>query len=161
MRKVICNTSPFQYLHGLGLVWLLERLAGTVHVPPAVLMELAEGRALGLDLPDPSSFPWVRVEPPKGRAVLPLVRDLGPGEREVLALALEADAPVVVVLDDLAARRVAQGLDIPVVGALGLLAQGKEAGLLPAVAPLLDRLDALGFRLSSVTRRAVLDLAKE
>jgi hypothetical protein len=69
------------------------------------------------------------------------VTDLGRGEAEVLALALEATDAVVVV-DDALARKVA--------GTLGLRYTGT-----------LDRLEALRFRVAPPTRAAVLRLAGE
>jgi predicted nucleic acid-binding protein len=42
-----------------------------------------------------------------------------------------------------------------------LLLDARKAGFVHAIAPLLDQLDALGFRLSEVTRSAVLKLAGE
>jgi uncharacterized protein len=92
--------------------------------------------------------------------VLPLVSDLGAGEREVLALALEADQPLVV-LDDALARRVARRLDLALTGTLGLLLKAKQAGRIDRLKPLLDRLEALNFRLDADTRLSVLRLASE
>lgn len=52
MREIICNTSPIQYLHQLGLLHVLPAIARSVKVPPAVIEELNIGRRLGLNLPD-------------------------------------------------------------------------------------------------------------
>ena len=46
-------------------------------------------------------------------------------------------------------------------GTLGILLDAKRAGLIDAVAPLLDALQQLRFRLSSSTRADVLKLAGE
>jgi len=67
----------------------------------------------------------------------------------------------VVVLDDALARRVAETLGLNVTGTLGLLLDAKRAGLITAVGPLLDQLEALRFRLAPHTRTAVLKLAGE
>jgi predicted nucleic acid-binding protein len=67
----------------------------------------------------------------------------------------------VLVLDDALARRVAQTLDLKSTGTLGLLLDAKKAGLIPAVKPSLDRLDALRLRLAFHTRNTVLKLAGE
>jgi len=88
------------------------------------------------------------------------VTDLGPGETEVLALALEVPGAVAI-LDDGLARQAAKITGIPVIGTLGLLLEAKRSGLVEALEPLLDHLDALGFRVSASTRAAVLDLAGE
>lgn len=90
----------------------------------------------------------------------PLVTDLGPGETQVLMLALES-SDTFVVLDDALARQLAEALGLRLTGTLGLLLDAKRAGLLPAVGPLLDRLQALRFRLAPHTRAAVLRLAGE
>ena len=39
MPKVICNTSPLQYLHQIGQMSILPALAGSILVPPAVLVD--------------------------------------------------------------------------------------------------------------------------
>lgn len=160
MPELICDTSPLQYLHQLGRLDLLPKLAEAVRVPPAVVNELAEGRAQGIDLPVPQDHSWVTIQAPESASALPLVTDLGPGEREVLALALESP-DCVAVLDDKVARRTARRLDLDFTGTLGVLLDAKSSGLIDAVAPFLDRLDALNFHLATETRRLVLRRARE
>ena len=75
-------------------------------------------------------------------------------------LALESPNSVAV-LDDALARRMAEALEIRFTGTLGLLLDAKQAGLVPAVRPLLDQLQALRFRLSPQTRSTILELAGE
>lgn len=160
MPEVICNASPIQYLHQLGLLHILPALAERVIVPPVVLEELSAGRAAGVNLPERAALEWIVVRRPASESALPLVTDLGPGETQVLMLALESDEAMVV-LDDGLARRVAQTLGLRLTGTLGLLLDDKRAGLVPAVRPLLDQLQALRFRLAPHTRAAVLRLAGE
>jgi len=92
--------------------------------------------------------------------LLPLVTHLGDGEKEVLALGLELPGALLL-LDDRDARRHGRVLGLEVTGTLGLLLLAKERGKLDAVGPMLDRLDALRFRLDATTRQAVLRLARE
>ncbi len=160
MREVICNTSPLQYLHMIGRLSVLRDLAGGIVVPPAVVEELSAGIAKGLSLPDVGKVEWIEIRPPRSLAAVPIVTDPGAGETEVLALALES-AGALALLDDGLARRVARAAGIAIEGTLGLLLDAKKAGLIDAVAPLLDRLDALNFRLHVRTRAAVLRLAGE
>jgi predicted nucleic acid-binding protein len=160
LPDLICNTSPIQYLYQLGLFHILRSLAGRVIVPPAVMAELAEGRALGMNLPDLTLFEWVTIRRPVSELAVPLVTNLGPGETEALMLALESGKDVVV-LDDGLARRVAETLGLRLKGTLGLLLDAKRAGLIPALGPLLDQLNALRFRVAPYTRTAVLKLAGE
>jgi len=160
MPEVIANTSPLQYLFQLDLLDFLPHLYGEVLVPEGVVRELRSGVDRGVPLPDLRSFAWLRVCKVKGAAVLPLAVGLGLGEREVLALALELDSPLVI-LDDALARRFAQRLDLPLTGTLGLLLKAKQQGRIDGVRPYLDRLEALRFRLDAATRASVLALAYE
>ncbi len=89
-----------------------------------------------------------------------MVVDLGAGETEVLALALESgDAKVL--LDDALARRVAVMLDLNFRGTLGLLLDAKQSRLIADIKPLVNHLKSLGFRLDQNTECCVLELAGE
>jgi predicted nucleic acid-binding protein len=79
---------------------------------------------------------------------------------EVLALALE-HPHAVAIIDDGVARHIAHALGISFTGTLGVLLDAKKAGLLEAVTPVIDRLEALRFRLDPTTRSMVLKLAGE
>lgn len=160
MPEVVCDTSSLQYLYQLDLLHMLPALASRVLVPPAVQEELSVGRSLGFNVPVVEDLSWVSIRQPVSRQAIPLIHDLGPGETEVLLLALESPGTIAV-LDDALARRVAGGLEIPFTGTLGLLIDAKKAGLIPAVRPLLDALHALRFRMSPGTRSAALKLAGE
>jgi predicted nucleic acid-binding protein len=160
LPDIVCDTSAIQYLYQLELLHILPALADRVLVPPAVVDEVKVGRASGVRLPDLADLDWLIVQRPISEAAVPLMTDLGPGEAEVLMLAIEQDE-VIAVLDDALARRVASTLDLPFTGTLGLLLDAKQAGLVPAVGPLLDRLQALRFRLAPDTRQTILELAGE
>jgi predicted nucleic acid-binding protein len=160
LADVICNTSPLQYLHQLQLLPILPALTTHVIVPPAVVEELDAGRALGVNLPDPRGYTWIDIREPAAATALPLVKDLGPGETQVLMLGLEL-RDAVVVIDDALGRRMAEALALRLTGTLGLLLDAKRAGLIVAVSPFLDRLEALRFRVSAETRAAVAKLAGE
>ena len=160
MPEVICDVSPIQYLHQTGLLDLLRLRYGAVTIPAAVAAELREGTLRGVDLPALESLDWMRIRQPTGRLILPMITDLGAGEREVLALGTETSGSIVI-LDDALARRYARLLKLTLTGTLGVLLKAKETGLLPAVAPVLDRLQQLQFRMDPETRQAVLRLAGE
>ncbi|MGQ9573578.1 MAG: DUF3368 domain-containing protein [Dehalococcoidia bacterium] len=80
-------------------------------------------------------------------ALQPWIRTLGRGEAEVISLAHDSGADVVVV-DDRAARRVASAAGLHVIGTVGVLVAARRIGTIPAVVPLLEELRAQGFRLS-------------
>ena len=127
MPEIVCDTSPLQYLHQLGLLHLLPALGTPIVIPPAVEHELLTGKALGIDLPDLDELNWLSVRPALSRPAVPLVHDLGPGETEVLMLGLESPGAVLI-LDDALARQIAATLKIPFTGTLGVLVDGKKAG---------------------------------
>lgn len=115
MPEIICNTSPLQYLHQIGQLSILPALAGSIIVPPAVLVELDAGIAKGLDLPQPENLNWVKMRAPIAATAAPLITDLGPGESQVLMLALEVPGSIAL-LDDALARRVATAREYPLKG---------------------------------------------
>ena len=160
MPEIIANTSPLQYLHQLGALTVFPKLVGSIIVPPAVHDELSAGRKLGLDLPDIQKLDWISVRLPSSSVALPMVNNLGAGERQVLALALET-ADAICILDDALARRIAGVLKLRITGTLGILIDAKRCGLIATVRPQLDRLQSLGFRLAAHTRAAVLRMADE
>lgn len=81
MPEVICDVSPVQYLHQAGLLDILRLRYGAITIPAAVAAELREGRRRGVDLPILESLDWVRIRQPIGRLLLPIITDLGAGER--------------------------------------------------------------------------------
>jgi uncharacterized protein len=160
MMDVICNTSPLQYLHQINQLHLLPAIVGKIIVPTAVVTEIETGHRAAVDLPDLSRLEWVVSRTPISQSALPLIADLGPGETEALMLALEIPGAAVI-LDDMLARQVAQSLDLPLTGTLGILLDAKRSGLIAEVRPLLEQLHRLRFHLSQKTYQAVLKLANE
>ena len=159
IREVIADTSPLRYLHQVELLELLPTLYGSVTLPQAVAEELANGRAREVDVPDPALCPWMQVRP-VGAPFLALPRAMGPGEQAALTLASRTPNSLLL-LDDGLARRQARLLGIAFTGTLGVLLKARDGGHLTAIAPVLDRLEELRFRLHPRTRAAVLKLAGE
>ena len=152
---MICNTSPLQYLHQIERLHILHELVGHIIVPSAVVEKLATGRSFDIELPDVSKIDWITVRQPIIIPATLLTHDLGPGETEVISLALEARDPVVI-LDDGLARRVAEAHGIRLTGTLGILIDAKRKGLISEVSPQIDRLQEMGFWLAPDTRSAIL-----
>lgn len=85
---------------------------------------------------------------------------LGEGESEVIVLARELSAALVI-LDDATARRLAETEGLRVVGLLGLLLHAKERRLIGPLRPIVDEMVAAGFFLDESTYRAILRRAGE
>ena len=159
MPEVVSSTTPLQYLHQAGVLEVLPRLYGRIVVPSAVADELRAGLEAGVEVPDLSFLDWIEirsVEP----SPWPVARDIHRGEAEVLALT-GASPGTLMILDDLAARRHAKLLGLKFTGTLGVLLRAKREGLIPTVAPVLDKMEECGFRLAGSTRTEVLALAGE
>lgn len=135
----ICNASPLIGFERLQRPDLLQALTGNLLIPPAVRIEVFGTQAVPA---------WIVEQPlsqPLSRRIL--ASRLGPGESEAIGLALEVGASTLI-LDDLAARRTAQSLQLPVIGTVGLLVRARQRNLLPALRPFLDELRSFDFRIS-------------
>lgn len=157
---VICNTSPLFYLHRLRHLDLLQKLYGRIVVPEAIVHELKTGRDRGEDAPDVEVLHWIEVRSVSVPDLIRLITDLGAGEAQVLALAIEHPGSLVI-LDDRLAREVAKLRNIRMTGTAGVILKAKQEGHISTVAPLLDRLIQLDFRLSDAVRTSILKLARE
>ncbi len=160
VQVVISNTTAIFYLHRLGRLDLLNKLYRNIIVPQAVEDELAQGRESGEDVPEVGSLDWIEIKSVRIPRIIKLITDLGPGEAEVLALALDEPDPMVI-LDDLVARRTAKLQGFRITGTAGILLKAKQHGHIKAVKPLIKQLRDLGFRLSNRLENDILRLAKE
>lgn len=82
------------------------------------------------------------------------------GEVEVMILAQELSADLVVI-DDNAAKRTAKYLGLIVTGTLGVLLKAKQQGIVDKVHPLVSEMKRNGFYISSTLESIVLEQAGE
>ena len=90
---------------------------------------------------------WLKTQPANDIPLSILEWRLGPGESAVLALGL-AHPNTHVIIDDLAGRKCADSLDIPVKGTLGLVLSAKQRGVIPAARPIIEDMMNSGLYLS-------------
>lgn len=160
-RPIVCDTTVLLYLSRIGRIDLLRTLFSAVYVPEAVLLELDTGRLLRRTTIDPRDIAWMTPASVPERAITRLPENrLGMGEQSVIAYA-HTHPGHLVGLDDLQARRLAEALDLPLAGTLGILLRAKQAGLVDAVRPLLDAVVEAGFHLEPDLYQEVLRLAEE
>lgn len=146
-RVLVVNASPLIFLARIDRLDLLSSLAKLLVVPEAVLREIQAGSdrdRTAEQLKAVSSI--LRVD---DLQVPDRIRlwDLGAGESQVLAHGLERPGSEVV-LDDLAARRCALGLGLPMVGTLGVIILCRRRGLIHAARPVVEALLDAGLRLT-------------
>ena len=157
---VISNTSPIFYLHRLRCLDLLQKIYQEIIVPKAVVAELEAGRKQGEDVPAIDSYEWIKIRAIRSPQIMGLSTDFGPGETEVLALALE-ESDSLAIIDDKLARRIARLRGLRVTGTAGILLKAKQKGHILAVKPFLDRLQEIHFHLSDNVRTLILSTAEE
>lgn len=164
MRAVVSDTSVLNYLALLEAFALLRGQFGRIIVPAAVLAELdvrpdLPGAAL---VRQGTAEGWIEVAEPQDAAIVLLLReDLGLGESQAIALAVERSADFLLI-DEADGRRRASALGIRTVGTVGVLLKAKRDGAVSELAPILRRLvDVHGFRLGAELVAKVLDAAGE
>lgn len=126
----VVDATPLISLALVEQLDLLPRLFGRIVVPPAVYAEVTAQRP---DLPGAAALAratWIQIQAPQtSPAFDALLLGLDPGELEALLLAREIHADWVL-MDERLGRRVAQALQLPVKGTLGVLLAAVHAGLL-------------------------------
>lgn len=135
-KPLVSNTGPVIALAIIEQVELLRGLFSTVRVAQSVHTELTQAvDKVAADVF--SGHPWIEIveDPPMPDKWLSSFLDLG--EAATIALALQSENAVTLI-DERKGRRVARDIyQLPIIGTAGLLLQGKQAGHLPKVGPLL------------------------
>ena len=155
---VVSDAGPLISLGRLDLLQVLPALFAQVQVPQQVMDEclVKPGQRDTHNIQAAVSAGWLHlcgtVAP-----LLPLGLELG--ETAAISRALEIGAGLLA--DDQAARNMARANGLDVIGTLGVLVLAKRAGLVGAVAALIENLRSSGQRLSQVAIAEALTLARE
>jgi len=159
-RRVVVNTTPLIALSLIDQFDLLQKLYGRVLIPAAVQTEILVGGVMGVGVRKLREATWVDVVSLQDPSRADLIADLERGEAEVIALAQEQNADLVVI-DERLARRHAKRLGMQLTGTLGVLLRAKQLGLVDAVGPCIEQLRQGGIRLGEDLITEVLRLAGE
>ncbi len=147
-KRVVADSACLIALEQIDSLDILPALYEPILVPPAVDSEVGIKRD------------WLKIEPPTNSALVNSLRlTVDGGEAEAIALAVEHGARVI--LDDRQARSVAKQLNLQVIGTIGCLLKAKQAGIIAAVRPLIEKLEAHGFYLGAALKAEALRLAGE
>lgn len=136
---IVSNATPLISFARIGELDLLRRVVGEpLTIPDAVAKEIEtyqRDRQARIDL---AREDWIRplavADDQRVRLLLPT---LDRGEAEVIALALERQARLVL-LDELIGRKVAESLGLLVTGSAGILIRAKQLGEIETVRPYLE-----------------------
>lgn len=143
--KAAVNTSVLIALGNLGYLKLVNALFDELIIAESVFEEIRDSEVLEQvsELVDGGSA--VVVKSGGGYLQRMLELNLGKGEAETMALALETEADVVM-LDDLKARRLARRFRLKVIGTLGIVKSLIDAELVKETPEILcERLIEQGF----------------
>jgi len=156
MPKVIVNSTPLISLIALDKLDILRDLYSEIIIPTAVYDEISVKDNFTLLQHD-----WIKVkeitnEVAKGA----FTTALHEGEVEVLILAKEISADLVII-DDGLARKHAKYLGIELTGTIGILLKAKENGFINEVKCYLDKLVENNFYISNSIYDKILKLTNE
>lgn len=159
MHKIISNTTPILSLLKINKLELLKELYGKVTIPNAVFQEIENGNKKQY-YQDLTLLPWIEIEEIKNPESMAYFTDLDSGEAEVLILAKEKKADLVI-MDEIMGRRFAKQLDFNLTGTIGILLKAKENRLINSISELLTELTKKGTWLNPKLVNRILKLAGE
>jgi uncharacterized protein len=162
---VICDSSSLIHLSAIGRLGLLHDFHGTLTIPKAVWQEVVQrglGRPGVQDVEAALREGWIEIREVSNEPLLTSLRqDLDHGEAEVIALAVEHKAELVL-LDETEARKIAELFGLKKTGAIGILIRAKLEGKILDLRIELDRLRTVGgFWIEEGLYKAVLQSVGE
>jgi len=159
-EAAVVDASPLIYLAHANLIDLLRVASPEVLVPRTVSQEIRRRGSADPTVQVLDSTPWLQEVDVGAESPRVLVWDLGPGETSVLSWALTHPGSLAIV-DDLAGRRCAGILGIPLIGTLGLVLKVRREGRFPAARPVVEKLREAGMYLSDSVITQALALVGE
>ncbi len=161
MSRWVVDTGPLIFLAQIDRLDLLRHAADEVLIPPGVLQELRAKTDASASKIETARRTWLRLDSLRDQTMLKVLSlDLDAGEAEVIALAHERSADRTV-MDDLAGRRYARRLGLPLVGTIGLLLAARLRGEVNSLKDEIQRLRDAGFFASEALVAEVLRAAGE
>ncbi len=149
-KIIISDTACLIILNKIGSLNLLEKLFKTIIITEEVSKEFNDFLPI-----------WIEVEQVKNRKQIEVLKLLlDSGESSSIALCLEKKN-CLLIIDERKGRKVAQDLDIPIIGTLGILLEAKNLGLVYSLRPLLEEVLKTNFRISKQLLNVVLEQANE
>jgi predicted nucleic acid-binding protein len=164
-RMVIADSSTLIHLAAIDRLELLRDFYGAVIVPEAVWREsvLQGAGRPGVDRIEAARHQgWIEVTEITERPLrLSLTQRLDEGEAEVITLAIERGASLVL-LDESEARWVAGLFGLPKTGVIGILIRARTEGRIPSLRAELDNLrNRAGFWIEQKLYRKALSAVGE
>ncbi|RYE40286.1 MAG: DUF3368 domain-containing protein [Sphingobacteriales bacterium] len=135
---IITDTSCFITLDKIDAFDVLYQTFKNIVTTPEIQLEY------GSKLPS-----WIEIRPVMDKALQAVFKEtVDVGEASAIALAMETSNAILIV-DDLKGRKLASKMALSFMGTLGLLVKAKEYGVIPAVKPYVQKIQATDFRVSA------------
>ena len=154
-EQAIINASPLIFLSRSRHLDLLQLFAEEIWVPEPVAGEIRRRGMRDITARAIEETDWLISHPVTAIPTAITEWRLGAGESSVLALALEHPGTEAII-DDLAGRKCAASLDIPVRGTLGIVLVAKQRGVIPQARPVIEDMMGAGLYLSRKVLEAAL-----
>lgn len=149
-KIVISDTSTLILFQKIGEFNLLNKVYGELITTPEIAEEFGE------KLPD-----WIKIKVVSDKKYQDFLEtQVDYGEASAIALATEYD-DVLLLLDDLKARKLASQLKFKITGTLGIIHKARQMSIIDKVKPLIDRLLSTDFRVSENIIKEILKLNNE
>ncbi len=141
------NASPLIFFSRGRQMELLRQFAERILVPDAVATEIRKKGMSDITVQALEQTDWLEVIPQTAIPEIIVEWGLGAGESSVLAYAYHHPG-IEAIIDDLAARKCAASLNIPVRGTLGIVLVAKQRGIIASARPVIQYLIQGGLYLS-------------
>ncbi|MGD9931735.1 MAG: DUF3368 domain-containing protein [Mangrovibacterium sp.] len=149
-KTVISDTSTLILFHKIDEFILLQKVYGELITTPEIAKEFGEV------LPD-----WIKIQSAADKKYQDfLYTQVDYGEASAIALASEFK-DVLLLLDDLKARKLAARLNFRITGTLGVIHRAKQMKIIDKVKPLIDKLMLTDFRIADNVIKEILKLNNE
>lgn len=149
-KIVISDTSTLILFHKIQEFNILRGVYGELFTTPEIADEFGE------DLPD-----WVNIQSVSDKKYQEFLEtQVDYGEASAIALASEFD-DVLLLLDDLKARKLATRLKFKITGTLGVIHRAKQMSIIEKVKPLIDKLLLTDFRVADNIINEILKINNE
>ena len=149
-KVVISDTSTLILFQKIEHLNLLNKVYGELITTPEIAEEYGD------KLPE-----WIKIQSVSDKKYQEILEtQIDCGEASAIALAKEFD-DVLLLLDDLKARKLASKLNFKITGVLGIIHKAKQMSIIHKVKPLIDKLLKTNFRISDKIVEEILTLNNE
>ena len=149
-KTVISDTSTLIIFQKIEEFNLLKEVYGELITTPEIAAEFGE------ELPN-----WIKIQSASDRKYQNfLCTQVDNGEASAIALATDF-TNVLLLLDDLKARKLASQLNLKITGTLGVIHKAKQMGIIDKVKPLVNKLMLTDFRIANNIIEEILKLNNE